>query len=395
MLDRMHAGTRIAVVTGPIDLPDPDTAGERLAAFARLGPATRIALRPEPDGRRWVHVPDAMPGAVAVADAPSDPRDLLRSACARTPFQVTLAGDYLLTEHDHGIGEIQLALYAMLVVTGALDSAPGLSRSLSRRDDGLVSAAVRVFGSDPRRVRAVLKILEQLPDPVDDGVPDVPATPAGSAGTSVEAVRLDAATVAGVRRWRDAAGVAASLKTLLLCGVVRALDDAGLALHPDIVVPVDLRRYLRTGVNPLGNFVAGLRFRHRAGDDPERLQRALSETIESGRPVASAVRSASAVALQRYRRTGHEEAAGGTLPRLLFSGINEMAPLRALGWRDPAAGALYGRVDPIGPADLTLGTVGVHGAVTLSVSFHPDRHPAGVISAALQRFAADPTSHFQ
>ncbi|AVM00665.1 hypothetical protein C6V83_10675 [Gordonia iterans] len=237
MLDRMHAGTRIAVVTGPIDLPDPDTAGERLAAFARLGPATRIALLPEPDGRRWVHVPDAMPGAVA--DAPSDPRDLLRSACARTPFQVTLAGDYLLTEHDHGIGEIQLALYAMLVVTGALDSAPGLSRSLSRRDDGLVSAAVRVFGSDPRRVRAVLKILEQLPDPVDDGVPDVPATPAGSAGTRVEAVRLDAATVAGVRRWRDAAGVAASLKTLLLCGVVRALDDAGLALHPDIVVPVD------------------------------------------------------------------------------------------------------------------------------------------------------------
>lgn len=402
VLDRMHAGTRIAVVTGPVRLPDAETARARLLAFARLGPSTRVALRPDGSRRRWRHDPESLRNAVVTAAAPDDPLALLRGAAADAPFRVTLAGDYLLTEHDHGIGEIQLALYAMLVVAGLIGPSADVHRSISARDDGLFSAAARVFGGDPRRVHRVLKILEGLPDPVDPAsrppLPPLPPRPApaaapGLAPTSVEAVMLDAATVSALRQWRDRRRVEASVKTLLLCGTVRAFAEAGVTLHEDIGVPVDLRRYLRAGVNPLGNFVAGLEFRYRAGDDPAHLQRTMADTLVSGRPVASGLRSSVAATLARRRRLAPADADGP--PRLLFSGINEMAALRRFGWLDTAGGGLYGRVDPIGTGDLTLGTVGVHGAVTLSVSFHPGRHDPDVISAALRRFAADPASYLQ
>ncbi|MEZ5211581.1 hypothetical protein [Gordonia sp. (in: high G+C Gram-positive bacteria)] len=393
VLDRMHAGTRVAAVAGPLELPGEETARERLLAFAALGPATRIGLRPAAGRWRWRHDPQRLAAAVSTAAAPADPLRLLRGARSARPLSVTLAGDYLLTEHDHGIGEIQLALYVKMAVTGLLTPSPELYRGVGGRRAGLATATARVFGSDPRRIRRVLTILEGLPDPIEP-----PAAAPASVGpvlpVSVETASLDATAVAEIRRWRDLRGVRASLKTLLLCGMVRAFDDAGLTLHDDIAIPVDLRRYLKSGANPLGNFVAGLEFRHRPGDDPAALQHAITETIASGRPVASAVRSSvTAGSMLLSGRTPAGESWPGR-PRLLFSGINEMAEFRRFGWLDTQRAAFYGRVDPMGPGDLTLATVGVHGAVTLSVSFHPDRLNTDVISTALRRFADDPGSHF-
>lgn len=400
MLDRAHAGTRVAVVTGPVALPGVDVARDRLETFARLGPATRIALQPDAARSRWRYRPDVVPAAVKAAPAPSDGVELLRSAVSRAPFQATLAGDYLLTEHDHGIGEVQLALITHQLITGVLTPSPELYRAISRADDGLFSAAVRVFGGDPRRVRQVLAILDRLPERTAAPLPDAPGTdPPGTdlpdtnlPGTSVEVAVLDAQAVAQIRECRRAAGSTASLKTLVLCGLVRALTGAGVQLHEDIVIPIDLRRYLRRGVNPLGNFVTGLQFRHRPGDAPDDLQRALAETVRSGRPVASALRSsgaAGAAMLARRGRTARPPAGAGPV-RLLYSGVNELPEFRQFGWRDPSVGGHYARVDPITGADLTATSIELHGRVMVSLSFDPAHHRREVICAALRAFTEDP-----
>lgn len=407
MLDRAHAGSRVAVVTGPVALPDAGVAAERLREFARLGPAGRIALRPDPERGRWRHDPEALSAAVVTAPAPADAAELLRGATGTAPFRATLAGDYLLTEHDHGIGEVQLALVAHLLITGALAPTPELYRSISRPDDGLFTAAARVFGTDPRRVWQVLTTRDRRPESIPPPLP-VPgsghrpdtALRSEPGSTSVEVAVLDAESVAEIRERRRALGVAASVKTLILCALVRALAEAGVSLHQDIVIPVDLRRYLRRGVNPLGNFVTGLEFRHRPGDDPAELQRALAATIASGRPVASAIRSSGVAGAALLSRRGPARAdssgrAAGEPARLLYSGVNELPEFRRFPWRDVSTGGHFARVDPATPDDLTATSVEVHGRVTVSLSFDPSRHRRDVICTALRAFAADPTSPWE
>ncbi len=388
ILDRMHAGSRIAAVTGPIALAEAPVVRERLAAFAALGPASRIAVRPDPDRWRWRHDPAALAGAVRVLPAPERPEDLLACADRSQPFRVTLAGDYLMTEHDHGIGEVQLALFAHLMITGVLAPTGELHRQIAAPDDGLIAAALRVFGGDPRRILRVLEILEQLPAPMADEAVD------GGAGAATPVARvgyLRREQTAELRAWRDGMGSRVSMKTLVLAALVRAFDDAGVQLDPDVTVPIDLRRYLRAGVTPLGNLVAGLRFRHRPGDDPALLQQAMAETIATGRPVASGIRSAvTGSAALLARRT---PAPGGRRPaRLLFSGVHQLPQFGLFPWRAADSGVHLGSVDPLGPGDITVLSVEVHGAAALTATFHPDRHAPEVISAALQRVTADPVS---
>lgn len=392
----MHTGARIAVVTGPIDLPRLEVARERLDEFAELGPSSRIGLTPDAHRRRWRHEPGRIADAVVSAPPPADALSLLRSGAATEPFRATLAGDYLLTEHDHGIGEVQLALCVHLIVAGGLAPTAQLSRTIDRQDDGLLAASARTFGSDPRRIRRVLKILKGLPapsplassppfpEPLGDSMSGPNRGPA-----SVEAATLTVEQVAELRRWREAAGVRASVKTLILCGMVRALTEAGVRLHDDVVIPVDLRRYLRPGVNPLGNFVAGLQFRHRAGDDPDQLQQAIRETVASGRPVASGVRSSVAGGVALRRRPTAPPARDGRV-RLLYTGVNDLPGFSDFPWLNSAGGGHLTRIDPPGDDALTLASLEVGGAVTISVTYRPGWHGPNVISDASRKFASDP-----
>ncbi|MFT3715217.1 MAG: hypothetical protein QM774_04490 [Gordonia sp. (in: high G+C Gram-positive bacteria)] len=195
---------------GPIELPSAEVARSRLHDFAALGPAARLGLEPRSDRSHWTHRADRVVDAVTVQDEPRSPLDLLNGPPAGAPFRLTLAGRYLRTEHDHGLGEVALAVMTHLVVTGAVDPAdPDLRRAISRRGQGLPGAVWRTFGRDPRRMREVLRQARD-PEPVADEPGPYPADPV-TGPAAAHLARIDADGVADIRRWRERSGTGASL----------------------------------------------------------------------------------------------------------------------------------------------------------------------------------------
>lgn len=390
LLDRMHAGSTVLAAIGPHALPDPARAGRRLAAFADHGRQTRLALTADPERSRWPHRPDGLRSAVRTGPAVSSAADLLATGGSGTGggLRVTVAGDYLLTEHDHGLGEVQLALISQLVITGVLrPDDEELHRRIGRRFDGLATAVAATFATNPARIRDVLDQIKSLPAP-----PAVTGSPAASTGpTGTVHATVTAAGLAELRAWRDTAAPGISVFSLVVAALTRGFGEAGIELDEQVTVPVGLRRYLPTGTNPLGNFVAGVSLPHRPGDDPADLQARLARTTASGRPVAGLARVSTRAALARFRRPAAAPISDGPT-RLLFSGIGSRRELEALPWLEAGEPTVAVRVDPAPPADISVAVVNLAGTAQLS-AYDTTRHDAEPIRRVLETFAGDPVKN--
>ncbi|MFM9376061.1 hypothetical protein [Gordonia sp. VNK21] len=388
LLNRLHAGTRSVAVFGPMEVPDPADARRRLSAYLDAGPATRVGLRPDPARRRWRWDPESVVDQVVAVPPASSPEELLTALRSAAPFRLGFAGPYTTAEFDHGVGEVQSALLAALVANGVLDPRrPEVLAAVTAPRAGLTSAALRTLAAHPMRIAAILRQLHEQPA----AEPPTAAEPVGwGSGPDTRAAVLDAETVAALRA-RPASGTRPSVKTLILCALVAALADAGVPLDPWLTMPVDLRRYLRPGVNPLGNMVAGVEFHHRPGDDPAELHRRIGVAVASGRPVAGALRSSVAGAGAILgRRALRPEALPPGPARLLFSGIHGSPMFSLFRWTDPASAVALCRSDPAGPTDITVTSIEVHGRCTLTASFWPDHQDGDRLQTALDRIAADP-----
>ena len=223
-VDVMHSPRRITCVLGPVSLDSADAIADRLYALASRGPALRLGLTPKERSARWEFAPDRVRSMVSQAPAPADGVDpaSLRPppVTADRPLSVALAGPYLLTEHSHGLGEVELALLTHAV---ALGITPPESR-VSRRTPLLpptALAALRHFGSDPRRL-AMLRAGHR-PPPREDAGPARAWTPSPA---SLRASMPDA-TLAAMRARRDAHHGGASLFSTLAAVLYRALAAAG------------------------------------------------------------------------------------------------------------------------------------------------------------------------
>lgn len=399
LLDRMHAGKRVTAVVGPLRLPDVETARARLAAFAAAGPVTRIALRRDQTSDTWVHDVESLCAAVTYRDdSPSIAELLVPSPPTAPAMEITLAGQYLRTDHDHGLGEVQLAVLAHQIVAGALaPDDPALLRQISRRADGLATALAATFGSRPARaldtVAAIRDRGRQLREATapqeQSGIHSaVDADPAHPRTTTVSVMSPE--TMRRLRSWRDETG-AASILTLTMCGLTTALRRAGLAVDEEITVPVDLRRYLPPGTNPLSNFVAGVGLRVDPAD-PWSLQNDLESAVKSGRPLVSLVRTSTLSTLAGLTRRSESMAAStGQAPvSLLFSGVSSLPQFDTFDWLPSGPSTYVAGVDTAGPHGISIVSVSIHGRTLLCASYNPTAFDGGVVSAALEAFTTDP-----
>ena len=389
-LDRLHAGTRVSVVVGPLDLPDREVVRKRLSAFAALGAAARIGLRPSA-ASTWANS-SALPHDAVLVRPSTDPDLLLNEPPTAAPFQVTLAGDYLRTQHDHGLGEVSLAALTHSIATGVVDPAdPALRASIERRT-GTGRLALRTFGSDPRRIATVVEQSRSMsPDPQATTPNGAPAADT-AATVHTESVELGPEVVARLRRQRAERGARASLMAMFMTGLHRAFTRSGVDLDPAITATVDLRRYGPTGALPLNNLVTGLTLPFRPEENADALHARLADSVRSGRPVAAALRST--VTLRAARLLGGDAAARWTgRPHLTVSAIHEQPDFARLPWREPGVGGHRVRVDHADPAGVLEEIVGVHDGYRLSVSHHRATVGSDVISAAISAFAQDPTRY--
>ncbi|MFT4087024.1 MAG: hypothetical protein QM658_07670 [Gordonia sp. (in: high G+C Gram-positive bacteria)] len=395
VLDRMHAGARSTGVIGPIALPTAEVAAQRLRVFAELGPASRIALRPDPSASRWGHHPDDLLAAVRTLPAPTAPEDLFAHADATVPLRLSIAGDYLLTEHDHGLGDVQLALVAALMAAGGLDGRDQeLLRSVDPRRAGLITAVARTYGTRPSRAIATLQQIR------------VRSTDASSTSSAATMTRRDVQgdpmrtrtafverdQLAALRASRRSGGPSA--KTLMMCGLVRAFREAGVDLDDRISIPVDLRRYLAASKNPLANMVAAVEFAYLPDEDPAVLHERVAQAVAAGRPVAAAVRSS--LAGRRALAAGpavDESPAEPPRPAILISGVHDLPLFHRFDWLSDDQRTLMMRAAPYGGTGLTVITAELSGRLTLTTTFDSGWHDPNVISAALHAFAADPIAY--
>jgi len=394
-LDVLHSRSRVTAAIGPVAVPEPDVVAARVRALIGSGPHTRFGLQPSSTTTRWIYDPRTTP-EIVVADDPESAADLLVGTsfpAGDRRTRIVLAGDHILTDHNHGLGEVELTLRFHAVLLGVLDPTdPAVWRDTRRRCSGVGTAAARVFGSDPRRLWALRRLLGSAgvpEEPVAETRDEVPWTPsrAGAVATFEQDVfdRL--------RAWRDEHEPSVSMFSVTSTVLHRALTAEGIDPAPTISVPFDVRRYLPAGRTPLGNFVAGLDFPVGAYPSPRAIHDALGRAASTGRPVANlAVSSArTRVALRR----GLTFAAPSTRPRsprarILFSSLSKGPLVDRLPWLATDLPFYAAHNDPTGPEGITFTTSAFGSRVIVVASFHDTVFPADRIRAALQRAVADP-----
>lgn len=393
-LDVMHSRTRITTVIGPVQLPDDATIAAGLRTMAEAGPQTRLGLRPSTRGNRWAYDPEAFSPVVTRIDPPASPMDLLDlpaiGSAEERPTSITLAGNYIRTDHNHGLGEVALTLMIHGIALGMIDPTDQRVWESARASrSGITTAALRTYGSDPRRAWALRQSLE---GPTRTAPPNHPASPWTPERTGT-VVTTDPDTLQALRGWRDQHLPSVSMFAVTASVLHRALADAGVTISPVAMITLDARRYLPHGRVPLGNFVSGLEFDLGLNPTPQQLHRASSNAVSTGRPVAN-------LALNALRtRIGSRRSKSGAYPvthpstpqaRLLFTSLGTVPRQGAIAWLDTAAPLYAAHNDPAGPEGITLTWALVDGGIQTTASFHGNVFPHSAVSAALNHAATDP-----
>ncbi|MGW0172644.1 hypothetical protein ACWDUM_02245 [Rhodococcus sp. NPDC003322] len=400
-LDVMHSRTRVTAIIGPVHLPPDDVVAARLATMTAVGPHARLGLRPSSRTNRWTFDPIANRPTVSRIDPPSSPLDLLDlpsdagTPAEDRPTSIVLAGDYMRTDHNHGLGEVALGLTMHGVILGTIDPAdPHVWRSAKRHGSGIATAAARTYGSDPRRVWALRDSARRKPAATDAPEAMEPWTPSRTGVVTT----MPSATVAQLRSWRDAHASDASMFAVVASALHRGLASAGLPIDDVATVTLDARRYLPKGRVPLGNFVSGLEFDLGPAPTPERIHRASAGAMASGRPVANLALNATRTRIglrSAAPRNAPLERPGSPRARLLFSSLGAVPRVGAVPWLDSAEPFYVAHNDPTGPDGITITWALIEGAVITSASFHGTVFDREQVSAGLARAAADPLELLQ
>ena len=404
-LDVMHSHARATTIVGPVDLPAADVVADRLAAMTAAGPNARLGLRPSTRTNRWVFDPVAHRPVVTTMDAPASPMDLLdidvdsTGAAEARPTSVVLAGDYLRTDHNHGLGEVAFTLLLHGVVLGTIDpSDPNVWRPARRRGNGIATAALRTFGSDPRRLWALRSSLSRAdaattiartppagPDPV---AAQQPWTPDRTAVFSP----MPPETVARLRAWRDNDAPGTSMFAVVAAALHRGLRSAGLDVDDVATVTLDVRKYLADGHVPLANFVSGLEFDLGPRPTPRRIHGMVATATASGRPVANvALNSArTRVGLLTGRLTAPATRPRAPRARLLFSSLGKVPRQGAIPWRGTADPFYIVHNDPTGPEGITVSWAMIDGSMFTAASFHGNVFDREQVQRGLDSATSDP-----
>ncbi len=129
--DLMRSGSRMITAIGPVRLPSIGEIRDTLTVLAHAGGRhTPIGLVPTTESRRWEHRPQDFLGNVQQLgpctreDVPRLLTGLARAGASVYPLNVAVAGDFLLLDISHGLGDGRLALSLVRAVAGGRSGTP-------------------------------------------------------------------------------------------------------------------------------------------------------------------------------------------------------------------------------------------------------------------------------
>ena len=393
-LDMMWTKSRIISAVGPVDAGRPEQIAAVVRELAvRGGPGTRFGLVPSTETTTWRYAPDDFLGGVTelpactAADLPALLTHRARSSSGTSAVDVALAGDYLIVDLCHGLGDVHLVdmLNSVVGDRRSYGSLPDWSVGTPTRHP-LAQALARFYGARPRRMASLVRNRHRGPA--------MPAAPTPSIAwhraPTMVAAQSTGAAVERLRRARARRGADVSVASIVSAAIVDALRSRGLDLHDSVNVVFDCRRYLPGGSQVFGNFISGVDVAVDDPGDPVQLHRGISETASSGRPLAALLLNARK--FERHYRSGHAftpatRVAATPVAKLVFSHVGNIF-MGTVGDEERRFGNCIN--EPTDPEAIVF-TISHHGSdFDVSASFHSNVHSPTLIQSALDAVAEEP-----
>ena len=388
-LDLMHCSSRSTIAIGPISGLDPQVVLDRYTRLARVGPAARIGLWATSDNR-W-KCSTEVADRVVVLPASDDPQALLTSfrEPGITRTRVGVAGQYLLIDYNHGVGDIALlSRFIEVIIAGVDPQNPDLWRRTALPP--LLTATARTYANPLRLLRMAAwyrrnrDLAPPLTAPGRDTAQVRPQSAAVIPSTAI--ARIPAASVQRLRAWRDEHQPGVSVVTLIVFALRAAFEKAGIEPTDRVTLPFDARVYLPKNTHTLGNFAAGLDFDCGPEVTPQSLQAAITEAFTIGRPVANLV--VSSLKVRAGRRAGRTRPmpssadAADQRVSLLYSSLNTVPRTATIPWDDTAPAQFLVASDPAAATSVTVTSAMADGDMTFTATFYDTVYePQSVVSA--------------
>ncbi|MET4428226.1 MULTISPECIES: hypothetical protein [unclassified Mycolicibacterium] len=264
-LDLAMAGDPVWVVAGPVADDVECQFTDVLARMAANGPRLRVGLIPATSGRLWECTDK--PGALLKADLAGarTPEQILERVLGRpapAPISLVQVGAYVCVCFDHGIGDSHVMMEMLAAIT-ARNAPRGFVEPVPNPaliDRPLRTALVTFARNSEHRGPLTLEFAQSTFTAVVHKARKMFhnfKTQHGHTATvrGYEAIHVVSKPgfVRDVRAWRDARHAGASLTSVVIFSIHRALRAAGIPVADDVDVLIDLRRRLPRGVETLAN----------------------------------------------------------------------------------------------------------------------------------------------
>lgn len=415
------AGNWTVVAFGPVDHGGVEGIRRALRTTMSIGPAARVGLRPDSGTRRWRYDPDAPlqavreDSAIAEDDYDTAMSQLLATHDPAEPLSITVRGDHLVFYMDHGLGDGQMIinLSHTLADPNARNGIVPRWATAARTRHPLAVAAMRCFGTDPRRVTRLMRsrlhpgigVCGRRPasdGPAAHAPAQITSTPATStaARSPVEVVAA-AATVECTRElttWRDDNRPGQSISILFFAALDAALRAEGLAVDDVAKVLFDVRRYLPPELTTLANLSAGIDVHLPDTTDTVLLSRQWRRIIDCGHPIANLMLVALRSKLARLRSARATDTPPPTAPdtiRLALSDMGRHARLNDIAFVGETQGSYRVMVAPASHGHITLTTARLRDSIRVAASFHSHVVDADTIRRALRAACSTPIAFLE
>jgi hypothetical protein len=396
-VDVERASSRWVTALGPVELPAGDDDLARVIAdILRDGFDAKLTTVPARSSVRW----RCAEGGPSIMRYPAVDRHGLdevwtrfaRDSARSGPLVFGVAGDYLLVAANHGYGDGHLAVRLSLAVAQRSVGPAPRQRRLP-----LLTAAGRFFGRNGRAVSEVLrhKLTGDASTP-----PTTPTLPTGTRpwfpSPRVVSVSVGADVLDDIRRWRTDTATDASVSAVQLAAVMRELDVAGIARHPEVRILFDCRRYLAGLSDPLevvGNFVVGVDFPLPETPSPAEVNHQIRTATGAGRPLLSMTVSTAQAAATMLRRPRAVVPATVDTPvraRLTFSDVGPTPFPSSMFTGDVPARLFNSCSEPAEPDGIVVTIFQVGGAVNIAATFHDTVFDPATVREVIGRAARSP-----
>jgi hypothetical protein len=264
-LDVAMAGDPVWVVGGPVAGDVQSEFPDVLARMAAHGPRFRVGLIPATAGRSWEYTDK--PGALLKADLAGarTPEEILERVLGRpapAPISLVQVGEYICVCFDHGIGDchVMLEMFAAIIARhsprGFVEPVPNPAIVDRPLRTALVSYARSSKHWGPLTVEFAQSTFTTVVCKARKTFRNFKAQHGHAAMVrGYEAIHVVSkpGLVRDLRAWRDARHPGASVTSVIVLSIHRALRAAGIPVADDVDVLIDLRRMLPEGVETLAN----------------------------------------------------------------------------------------------------------------------------------------------